>query len=587
MKRKKSIVLAMSLGRILIITFMVSVLFSPLISIFAFQLAYQNKIYPKIRAGNWDLSKLTTTKAEEFLTQVVKESTFQLTLTYREKEFLLDLDQLSLKFYPQKTADQAYQHGRSQSWNKNVAVQYQAFTKGKQIPLSFSFDEALFKTNLASISAQINQSEIPTVLTLEKEEIQVKLGQLGLKVDAGNLLAQINLRLETGNWQKTIAIPLIAAGWLPTEGQIEETVAQAQKLIGKSIILSSPEQNFILTDSQLIEFLDFNQGWQKEKINTWLSSLAKGIEKEPQNALFKFEEGKVTEFSPETQGLKLNQKQAASLILRTLSSFLNSDQEKAMLELPIEQIAPETLIADTNQLGITGLVAKGESWFHHSIPSRIHNVKTGSARFNGILIKPGEEFSFNRAIGDISQKTGYQQAWIIEGGRTVLGDGGGVCQISTTLFRAALKAGLPILERHAHAYRVSYYEINTELGIDATVFSPSVDLKFKNDYPCHLLIQVEFDPVSKYLSFSLYGCPDGRVSTLNNFKTWGIVPPPPPLYTDDPALPSGVTKQIDFAAWGAKASFDWKVEKSGETLQEQTFYSNYRPWQAIYLKGTE
>ncbi|MBL7078315.1 VanW family protein [Candidatus Shapirobacteria bacterium] len=562
------------------------VLFSPLAAIFAFQLAYRNKIYPGIKAGNWELGKLTLAQAENLLTQTAQESAYQLNLTYQDKTFTFDLDQLSLKFYPQKTADQAYYWGRSQSWSQNTAEQYQAFTRGKRLPLSFSFDESLFKTNLASISAQINQPQIPTGLILEKGKIQVKAGQLGLQIDTPGLSAQINQILANGNWQDSLEIPVITTGWLPNEEQIAATAAQAQKLIGKSVILSGPEQNFILKEEQLVEFLDFNGGWQKEKINTWLNSLAKGLEKKPQNALFKFENNRVTEFSPEIQGISLDQEQAISLILRTLSAFLNNGQTRAILELPVEQIDPETRIADANQLGITGLVAKGESWFHHSIASRIHNVKTGSTRLNGILIKPGEEFSFNQAIGEISQKTGYQQAWIIEGGRTVLGDGGGVCQISTTLFRTALNAGLPILERHAHAYRVSYYEINSELGIDATVFSPSVDLKFKNDYPCHLLIQIEFDPVSKYLSFSLYGCPDGRVSTLNNFKTWGIVPPPPPSYTDDPALPSGVTKQIDFAAWGAKASFDWKVERNGETLSEQTFYSSYRPWQAVYLKGT-
>jgi len=575
----------MSLGRILIITFMFSILFSPLICIFAFQLAYQEKIYPGIRAGNWDLGKLTSLEAEGFLTQNVNASNYQLELTFENKNFTFDLDQLELKFYPQKTTDQAYQYGRNHSWSENITQQYRAFTKGKQVPLSFSFDETLFKSNLASISAQINQPEIPTNLTLEKKEIKVKVGQLGIQIDTPKLLTQINQNLENGSFQEKITIPTTSSGFLPTSEQISQTILRAQKLIGKSIILSSSEQNSVLTDKELIEFLDFNNDFNKEKISLWFSSLAKGIEKEAQNALFKFEDGKVVEFSPEVEGISLEKEQATSLVLRTLSSFLSSNQEQAILEIPLKKVEPEIKTADTNQLGITGLVAKGESWFYHSIPSRIHNVKLGSARLNGVLIKPGEEFSFNKAIGEISPKTGYQQAWIIKEGRTILGDGGGMCQVSTTLFRTALNSGLPITERHAHAYRVSYYEINTELGIDATVFSPSVDLRFKNDYPCHLLIQTEFDPASMYLAFNLYGCPDQREVTLDNFKTWGVVPPPPPSYTDDPALPAGVTKQIDFAAWGAKASFDWKVKRNGKTLQEQTFYSSYRPWQAIYLKG--
>ena len=99
-----------------------------------------------------------------------------------------------------------------------------------------------------------------------------------------------------------------------------------------------------------------------------------------------------------------------------------------------------------------------------------------------MLIPPGGTISYNEIVGDISAATGYQPAYIIKDGRTILGDGGGVCQVSTTLFRAGLSAGLPILERHPHAYRVHYYEEGGyKPGLDATVFAPGVDLKMKND----------------------------------------------------------------------------------------------------------
>ena len=586
MKKKKSIAVVMSLGRILIITFIISVLFAPLVCVIAFQLAYKDKIYPGLKTGNWDLGEKTSTEAQELLTEKVQNSGYQLTLTFEEKNFTFDLDQLDLKFYPQKTTDQAFQYGRNHSWSQNLKQQYRAFTKGEQIPLSFSFDETLFKTNLASISAQIVQPEIPFSLILEDKKVKAKAGQLGTQVNIAQLIAQIKSNLEKGQFENTMTIPTLTTGWLPSSEQINQTLAQSQKLVGKSIVLSSSQQTFILTDKELIEFLDFKGGFDQEKITLWLTSLAQGFEKEPQSALFKFENGKVTEFSPEIQGLKLEKEQAANLVLRSLNNLLENGQTKAILELPVKKTDPEITIANTNQLGITGLIAKGESWFSHSIASRVHNIKTGANRLNGILIKPGEEFSFNKAVGEVSQKTGYQQAWIIKEGRTILDDGGGMCQVSTTMFRAALNSGLPITERRAHSYRVSYYEQNTELGTDATVFSPSVDLKFKNDYPCHLLIQTELDLNSSYLAFNIYGCPDERKVTINNFQTWGIVPPPPPSYVDDPNLPQGTTKRIESPAWGAKASFDWKVEKRGETLYEQTFYSNYRPWQAIYLQGT-
>jgi len=183
-------------------------------------------------------------------------------------------------------------------------------------------------------------------------------------------------------------------------------------------------------------------------------------------------------------------------------------------------------------------------------------------------------------------QTGFQQAYIIKEGRTVLGDGGGICQVSTTLFRAALNAGLPIEERTAHAYRVSYYEQNYQAGVDATVFEPQPDFKFKNDTSGNILIQSKIDLTNLKLTFALYGSWDGREVIVSNSRVWDQIPPPPDLYQDDPTLPMGTVKQVDWKAWGAKVVFDWKVIRGNDILQDRAFYSIYKPWQAVYLRGT-
>ena len=162
-----------------------------------------------------------------------------------------------------------------------------------------------------------------------------------------------------------------------------------------------------------------------------------------------------------------------------------------------------------------------------------------------------------------------------------------MCQVSTTLFRAILAAGVPIEERTAHAYRVHYYEKDSQPGFDATIFTPEVDLKFKNDTPAYILIQTTVDEARNKLTFELYGAGDGRKVEISKSRVWDVTPPPPALYQDDPTLSKGVVKQVDWAAWGAKAAFDWKVTRGADVLQERTFYSNYRPWQAVFLKGTK
>jgi len=230
-------------------------------------------------------------------------------------------------------------------------------------------------------------------------------------------------------------------------------------------------------------------------------------------------------------------------------------------------------------------LGRGVSTYRGSIPSRIHNVNLSAQRISGTLVNPGETFSFNSSVGEVSDVTGYQQAYVIRGGRTVLDDGGGVCQTSTTLFRAVTEAGLPIIERRAHSYRVGYYEQNAKPGLDATVFSPTTDFKFVNDTPAHILVQTIVNALARTLTVEIYGTSDGRKGEVVNHQVWDQAPPPPDLYQDDPSIPAGQVKQVDWSAWGAKVKFDYRVKRGGETIYEKTFYQVYQPWQAMYLRG--
>lgn len=322
----------------------------------------------------------------------------------------------------------------------------------------------------------------------------------------------------------------------------------------------------------------------KQKIAPLIAS----VKADPVDAVFSFQNGRVTTFRPSSNG------QAADLdkLQQEISSKIpyilaKGSPQSFSLELPLQIIKPKISTEEVNNLGIKELLGVGTSLYQHSIPSRVYNVNLAASRVNGVIVGPGEEFSFAKAVGDVSSLTGYQQAYVIQNGKTVLGDGGGVCQVSTTLFRAALNAGLPITERHAHAYRVGYYEEDSPPGIDATVYVPSVDLKFKNDTGHSILIQSVNDPNELRLTFYIYGTKDGREVTMTTPVVTSQTPPPPDLYTDDPTLPAGVIKQVDFAAWGARVSFSRTVKKNGKVIIQDTFTSNYQPWQAAYLRGTK
>lgn len=324
--------------------------------------------------------------------------------------------------------------------------------------------------------------------------------------------------------------------------------------------------------------------YDQEPIKEFLSESEEKYNHPAENALFKFESGRVISFKNEKKGLELESEKFLTDFDSNIQN-LKRGKFKAQVEITGKVIQPEITLASSNKFGIEEEIATGKSDYSHSIPERIHNVILAASKFNGVLIPPGETFSFNKAIGDISSLTGYKPAYIIKEGKTVLGDGGGVCQVSTTLFRAALLAGLPILERHAHAYRVSYYENDSPPGFDATVYSPTVDLKIKNDTPAHILIETEVDEQNMLLYFRFFGKKDKRTVQIANTNLWDVTPPLPAKYQEDATLKKGVVKQVDFPAWGSKASFTYKVSHGNDVTIDEKFYSYYKPWAPVYLVG--
>ena len=220
-------------------------------------------------------------------------------------------------------------------------------------------------------------------------------------------------------------------------------------------------------------------------------------------------------------------------------------------------------------MGITGTVATYET-FYGGDPNRIHNVQLVAHLVDGKLIAPGQTFSFNGATGERSAEKGFLEAPVIINGELQTGLGGGVCQVSTTVFNAAFEAGLPIVERTNHALYISHYP----LGRDATVNYPDVDLKFSNDTGHWLLLRTFVG--SSSLTVGLYGTsPHRRVESIA--APLRVVSPPPVHKTVDATLKPGAVAVDDYGAPAQATSVERKVyAQGGKLLSDQTWYSSYR-----------
>ncbi|NMC35981.1 hypothetical protein GYA49_02950 [Candidatus Beckwithbacteria bacterium] len=566
------------------------ILLIPVDIIFLYGFYYLGQVYPKVTINQYSVGGKDSKEIADMILGDLKHRQETVTLLTDSQKYQLSEANLDLRFDIDQTIENAYQLGRNKDFFQNTYNRFNLLQHGKKLQLVVLVNETNLDEYIASIAAGLNEPMIPPTITIEssngQKEATVSAGRTGKELDTKKTKTDIVDAFASQNFNP-ITLQFNQVAKPVSQAQIDKTQSMANQLLNKKIILKQDGNNWELNGEELINFLSFYDTFEQEKIASWSAQLAQTIDRPPENALFEFDGEKVTAFKPAKDGLVLNQEDTTQAIKTGILTLVDQkDQTEYDITLKIQTKEPDIKTGELNDLGIKELIGKGESWFGHSIAGRIHNLTLAASKFHGVLIKPGEEFSFNKTVGEIDQAHGYQQAYIIKEGRTVLGDGGGVCQVSTTLFRAALDAGLDITERHAHAYRVSYYEQNYEVGVDATVFSPSTDFKFINDTPGHILIQTMTDPNNLYMRFELFGTSDGRQVEISKSRVWDQTPPPPDMYQDDPTLPAGVVKQIDWAAWGAKTAFDWKVVKNNEVLHEKTFYSTYKPWQAIYLKGT-
>ena len=567
----------------------VTILGLPIVFYLAFLAALSQRVYQGIFVCGQELSGKTKIEAEKMLEDYLKVNLpKEIVLLGKVERFTLSLNFFT--YSAEQTVQNALAVGRENNFFQKIKSINESLLKKKTIPFFLTLNNQELDQQIASVAAELyvpaTEPQIKIVKNQGEKQILVETGTNGREVNIRELKQNLLKSLTCPKSTIVLEIPIREVSPKITEEEAEILKKRASNFLGKQLTFELDKQTWTIDDETLISFLAKDDNLEEERIENFIEKFAQTVNTQPKNATFLFDQNtnKVTVFEPSKEGIRLKKEELKNLLWEKIRLMENTGEDQRVV-LPIEKIPPQITTKDANELGIKELIGEGSSFFAGSIAERIHNLTLASLKLKGVLIPPGEIFSFNQSLGEVSANTGYKQAYIIKAGRTVLGDGGGVCQVSTTLFRAALNAGLPIIERYAHAYRVHYYEEDIGPGFDATVFDPNYDLKFQNNTPGYILIQSEVDKKQKKLIFGLYGTKDNREVKISKARIWDIQPPPPDLYQEDPTLPEGTIKQIDWKAWGAKVAFDYKVTLGNEILFEKTFTSYYKPWQAVYLKG--
>jgi vancomycin resistance protein YoaR len=565
-----------------------------------FDVTYADRIYPGVFVQDINLTGMTY---DEALTQLSEALPYTyeglIKITYGDQVWEAHPIDLGFLVDPSTVARQALSVGRKGWFLPNLIEKGQSWFIGKSLSPLVYYDERLALSFMQSIAKEIDQPVKEASLRLENADVIVENGQVGREVDIEGMLSLIEIALR---YMQNADFPLVVIETPPDLLEIGTEADLARQILSEALILTDPDPEnssgpWMISPEDLAPMLRITRAegqgsayqisLNDDLFRVYLESLAPGLEVQPVNARFIFND--------ETLDLDLKEPAVIGRSLDIEASITHIDERLQNgaheIALQFETVEPAVTDAATGEeLGITELVHQETSYFYGSDSARIQNIRTAASQFLGLLVPPGATFSMADALGNISLENGYAEALIIYGDQTIQGVGGGVCQVSTTLFRAAFFAGFPIVERHAHAYRVSYYEQRSNgnrdpnlAGLDATVYVPIVDFKFVNDTDNWLLMETYLGSYS--LTWKFYSTSDGRTVNWETTGPTDIIPAPEPLYRKNPELDKGEIKQVDYAADGATIYVTRTVYKDDQVLFSDSFYTKFQPWQAVFEYG--
>jgi len=486
------------------------------------RVAYRGRIYPGVSANGVYLGGLTHAEAvREMNTQTSEYGERPVDVMTLRGTQQLSATQLGVQYNNALAANDAINVGRSGWPIDKISAQLSSLIGQNPAITEVSYDT----TKLSDISVGINTTSAKQVenakFVSRDNAVTIQDSARGKRVDFALLpsaLANHFGQLQT----KLFVLPV-----LTVDPQLSSTVLESQKSIiapfekqplqltygAKSWPVdvntlvswlalpssSQPLATSVLTNRYIIRHSTNTLYYDKKAVSDYLTTLTDQINVAPIDAQLTISDGKATVFAQSRDGKTLDIVKSSDEILTQLSAG-------GTTAIPLTVAVTKAEVSDDNidKLGIKELISEGATYFPGSPPNRLHNIRVGAAKFNGILIKPGQNFSFNDYLGDVDAANGYTPGLVILGDREEMQYGGGLCQVSSTAYRAALLAGLPITLRVNHSFAIDYYTAPYGVpGVDATIYLPQPDMRFTNDTGHYILMQTQM--VGTTLKFFFYG----------------------------------------------------------------------------------
>ena len=551
---------------------------------------HANRIYPNVMVADVQLGGLPMNEAANVLEargDAIEASA--VTFTYGDKSWSTTLKAIGVEIDATAALQEAETVGREDSAADRIRSTFRTTRNGSFVSLPMTVDNARLNGWLDQIDRELGVKPHNAELKIDGTTVTIVPEVDGAVVDRAAVLALVTENLQrlsgtSGELPITTKVASVRAS------DLEPVRATLTSALSHPVQVTFERSAWTLPASEIAQFVDQSVttndlggtsvtiGLDRDKLAAWLEErFGEEIQRDPVDAEVGWNGERLISVEESVDGVVLD---APKLAIAVEQAFFGSG---GSVTAPVDVTSPEIDSKNLNALGITTLLGSGQSNYSGSSDGRATNVAVGASLLNGTLIPPHGVFSFNDAIGLIDEEKGFVEAQVIDGEKIGKDIGGGICQVSTTVFRAAFLAGLPITEWWPHRFRIGFYELDGwEPGLDASILQPTddpstwADFKFENPSDSWMLVESWTDGVNVWVN--LYGADLGYEVEVTG-PTWGDKSQmlPPQEVVDDEAAPGTVT--LSQAAGIGEELSQYRVvkDRNGNLLWERSFYTKYFP----------
>ncbi|HOG45036.1 MAG TPA: VanW family protein [Anaerolineae bacterium] len=560
----------------------------------AWQQHYNGRVMPGVWVAGVPLQGLTALEAESALGEAWSTvGPRHLTLRDGDRQWVLPLEQVGITWDVQATVRAAMAVGRSGSFGSDWLARLRGMQRGVAVPPAWSFDEPRANLALRQLAKEIDQPARSATFELTGVTPRSEPATTGRELDVDATRRQMLAAVSSG---LPLTLDLTVRTIEPAVADGEAARQQAEALLSRQVTVTFEEDGaqraWSLSRDLIVRMIQPRQEagadglirWvldvKADPLAEWVAAIAREIDRPKLEGRVRIDPTTMLASIsvPSQSGRTVDTAEALKRVLAALQG------DEPAVQLPVAIDRPYITPEEVASWGRLNLLSEGTTSFRGSDAARSQNIVVGTSRFPGIVVPPGAIFSFNSYVGPITAAEGWAEGYVIMGDRTEPGIGGGLCQVATTCYRAAFFGGFPIVERYPHTYRVTWYE--PPVGIDAAVFTPDVDMRFRNDLSIPIIIDSSADPATGKASFRFYGPGElGRTVEMEGPIITNQVKAPPPIYEDDPTLAPGQIIAVDSAHDGLRATVYRIIKVNGQVVSRETFVSDYVAWAARYRRG--